>query len=124
MNCLALLRGGGRFDLWPFRVDGAATTVKVTGDRDANDGDLLRRWAIEGAGVVLKSAWDVADDLQAGRLEALLVPYCPPDVDLQIVLPPSRSRPRRVTVVADALTAMLRRLDECLNRVGLGSVEG
>jgi DNA-binding transcriptional LysR family regulator len=122
LNCLALLRGGGRFDLWPFRVDGAATSVKVSGDRDANDGDLLRRWAIEGAGVVLKSAWDVADDLQAGRLEAVLVEYCPPDVDLQIVMPPSRQRPRRVAAVADHLTQMLRRLDACLNGVGLASV--
>jgi hypothetical protein len=60
----------------------------------------------------------------AGRLEALLVAFCPPDVDLQIVLPPSRQRPRRVLAVADHLTAMLRRLDDCLNRVGLGSVDG
>jgi len=123
LNCLALLRGGGRFDLWPFRVDGASTTVKVTGDRDANDGDLLRRWAIEGAGVVLKSAWDVADDLLAGRLEPLLTAFCPADVDLQIVLPPSRQRPRRITAVADHLAATLRRLDDCLNRVGLGSID-
>lgn len=124
LNCLALLRAGGRFDLWPFRVDGAATTVKVTGDRDVNDGDLLRRWAIEGAGVVLKSAWDVADDLHAGRLEPLLVPFCPCDVDLQIVTPPSRRRPHRVSAVADHLVGMLRRLDACLNRVGVGSIDG
>ena len=124
LNCLALLRGGGRFDLWPFRVDGARMNVKVTGDRDANDGDLLRRWAIEGAGVVLKSAWDVAHDLQAGRLEALLVPFCPVEVDLQIVLPPGSRRPRRIDFVADHLVAMLRQLDQCLDDVGLGSVEG
>jgi len=123
LNCLALLRGGGRFDLWPFQVEGRRMNVKVTGDRDVNDGDLLRRWAIEGAGVVLKSAWDVAHDLLAGRLEALLVPFCPIDVDLQIVLPPGGRRPRRVDFVADHLAAMLRQLDQCLDDVGLGSVD-
>ena len=129
-NCMALLRAGGRFDLWTFMVDGIATSIKVTGDRDANDGDLLRRWAIEGSGIVLKSAWDVAEDVKTGRLEPLLVPYCAADVDLQIVMPPDRQRPRRVVALADHLTAMLRRLDQCLLSVGLvsrdlsGRIEG
>ncbi|WP_309643603.1 LysR family transcriptional regulator [Phenylobacterium sp.] len=119
-NCMTLLRAGGRFDLWPFQVDGAAITVKVSGDRDANDGDLLRRWALEGRGVALKSAWDVADDIAAGRLEPLLTAFCPHDVDLQLVFPPGRGRPRRVTALADHLTVFLRGLDERLNELGLG----
>jgi len=122
MNCLALLRGGGRFDLWPFHIDGAQVRVKVKGDRDANDGDLLRRWAIEGAGVVLKSAWDVVDDIRDGRLEPILVKFCPADIDLQIVLPPNPRRPRRVAIVADALRSELRQLDERLSSVGLESI--
>lgn len=120
-NCMTLLRGGGRFDLWPFTVDGAATTVKVSGDRDANDGDLLRRWALDGLGVVLKSAWDVLDDIAAGRLEPLLTTFCPPDVDLQLVFPGDRNRPRRVTALADHLTVVLRRLDKALGAAGLAS---
>lgn len=123
LNCMTLFRGGGRFDLWPFLVDGAATTVKVTGDRDANDGGLLRDWAIEGKGVILKSAWDVADDIKAGLLEAVLVPFCPSDVDLQIIMPPNRQRPRRVTALADYCVTMLKRLDTCLNDLGIGSMD-
>lgn len=123
LNCMPWVRSGGRFDLWPFLVDGAMMTVKVSGDRDANDGGLLRRWAIEGAGVVLKSAWDVADDIKNGRLEALLVPFCPPDVDLQIVMPEDRQRPRRVTALADHLVKLLRKLDKALNDLGIGSID-
>jgi DNA-binding transcriptional LysR family regulator len=123
LNCMTLLRAGARFDLWPFAVDGHVTALKVTGDRDANDGDLLRRWAIEGAGVILKSAWDVAQDILAGRLEPLLVSYCPQDVDLQIVMPPSRKRPRRVTMIADQITAALRKLDQCLAKAGVDSID-
>jgi LysR family transcriptional regulator, transcriptional activator for dmlA len=123
LNCMNLLRDGRRFDLWPFVVDGVETSLKVTGDRDANDGDLLRRWAIEGAGVALKSAWDVGRDLLAGKLEPLLVPYCPADVDLQLVMPPSRKRPRRIAMVADHITAALRQLDRCLDQAGLKSTD-
>ncbi len=119
MNCMALLRGGGRFDLWPFVSDGVVTTLKVFGDRAVNDGDLLRRWAIAGKGVVLKSAWDVAGDIEEGLLEPLLVDACPADVDLQIVLPAARQRPRRVGALIGHLTAMLRGLDARLRRIGL-----
>jgi len=34
-----------------------------------NDGDLAHVWALEGAGLVVKSIWDVRDDVDAGRLE-------------------------------------------------------
>jgi len=118
-NCIVLLRGSGRFDSWPFTVDGVVTPLRISGDRDANDGDLVRRWAVEGKGIVLKAAWDLALDIEQGRLEPLLVEFCPADVDLQIVLPPARQRPRRVKMLADHLTAMLRRLDRRLARIGL-----
>jgi DNA-binding transcriptional LysR family regulator len=40
-----------------------------------NDAELARRWALDGGGLVIKSLWDVADDLEAGRLEQVL-PGC------------------------------------------------
>lgn len=121
-NCMSLLREGGRFDTWPFEVAGKITAIKVTGDREVNDGDLLRRWAIDGAGIALKSAWDVAHDILTGKLEPLLVPFCPADVDLQLVMPPTtRKRPRRVAALADSLVVSLRSLDQTLAKVGLGS---
>ncbi len=100
MNCMVPARNGRRFDDWPFLGDGAVTTRKVFGDRDANDGDLLRRWAIEGKGVILKSAWDVVEDIEKGLLEPVLVEQCPCEVDLQIVMPATRHRPWRVTALA------------------------
>ncbi|HTP78320.1 MAG TPA: LysR family transcriptional regulator [Rhizomicrobium sp.] len=120
-NCISLLRDVGRFDLWPFVVNGIPSQLKVSGDRDANDGDLLRRWAIEGKGIILKSAWDVALDIERGLLEPLLLEYCPVDVDLQIVLPAARSRPKRVSVLCDHLVATLRAVDKRLEGIGLKS---
>jgi DNA-binding transcriptional LysR family regulator len=46
--------------------------VRVRSGLVCNDGDTVRRWALEGRGIILRSEWDVADDLRAGRLVRLL----------------------------------------------------
>ena len=47
-----------------------------------NDGDVFRQWACEGRGVSLRSEWDVADDLRAGRLVRLLPGWKAPDANV------------------------------------------
>lgn len=38
----------------------------------SNDGALVRRWALEGAGIALKSYWDIKDDLERNKLVTVL----------------------------------------------------
>lgn len=61
--------GGGQQDMWRLiDVDnGRASRVLST-----NDGELARLWALNGAGIVIKSLWDVSSDLEAGRLQPVL----------------------------------------------------
>ena len=47
-----------------------------------NDGDVIRQWACEGRGVILRSEWDVADDLAKGKLVRLLSGWKAPDADV------------------------------------------
>jgi hypothetical protein len=47
---------------WTF-VDG--TAIRIKGTLTTNDGDLAHVWALEGAGLILKSIWDVCDDVEA-----------------------------------------------------------
>lgn len=61
--------GGGQQDVWRT-VD--LDTGKARRTLRTNDGELARIWALNGAGIVIKSLWDVADDLDAGRLEPVL----------------------------------------------------
>jgi hypothetical protein len=42
--------------------------VRVTGDRISDDGDVVPRRAIGGAGIAYKSRLDVADEFASGRL--------------------------------------------------------
>lgn len=90
---------------WTF-ADGRS--VNVTGRLTTNNGDLAHRWALSGAGLVLKSIWDVHDDIESGKLEIVL-----PDVHLaaapiHVVFPHSRLAAAKVRLCIEFLAARLR----------------
>ncbi len=84
------------------------TSVKLRGDLTTNDGDLAHAWALEGAGIVLKSIWDVYDDIHQGKLEIVLPTARPPASPLNAVFPHSRLTAARVRLVLEFLTKKLR----------------
>lgn len=102
-DCLIMLFGSSRDDRWRFLKDGRETIVTVRGSRMANDGDLIRRWAIDGRGIAMKSIWDVQADLATGRLIELLPEHAAPSGSLQIVYPSGRPLPRRSRALLEAL---------------------
>ncbi|WP_070884303.1 LysR family transcriptional regulator [Pseudomonas argentinensis] len=71
-NCLIYMLGGRAYERWRFHEDDRAHGLQVAGDRLSDDADVVRRWAVAGAGVVYKSWLDVAGDVRAGRLQVLL----------------------------------------------------
>jgi DNA-binding transcriptional LysR family regulator len=71
-NCLRFLLSDEVHARWRFSGADGDIAVTVQGDRISDDGDLVRRWAIEGRGVAYKSWADVAADVRAGRLDVLL----------------------------------------------------
>jgi DNA-binding transcriptional LysR family regulator len=106
-NCLVLARPGAPLAAWSFQDGARLFSVKVRGDRQASNGDVVREWALAGLGVTFKNAWDVRQDLAAGRLETALDDYAADRIDLYAVQPgglPSR----RVAALVDFL-------DETLN---------
>lgn len=102
-NCMVLARPGAPQANWVFREKNHEFTVKVSGDRLANDGGTLRNWAVAGAGVVLKSSCDVEDDIAAGRLEAVLDAFSMTETNVYAVYPHGRRLARRVTALIDYL---------------------
>jgi DNA-binding transcriptional LysR family regulator len=56
--------------------------VRVTPVLCSNDGDVVKQWALMGKGVMLRSEWDVADHLAAGRLVRVLPDWQLPDADV------------------------------------------
>ncbi|WP_272010077.1 LysR family transcriptional regulator [Roseovarius sp. ZX-A-9] len=103
-NCLVMRFGTTLDNVWRFGTEKKPLTVTVRGNKTVNDGSLVRQWALEGHGIILKSELDVADHLKNGQLVALLEEYsCPPN-PLQMMFPPGRAQPRRVRVLANAIS--------------------
>ena len=73
-NCLRFALEDGLHDRWTFYrlPQREQVSVQVSGNRSADDADLVRRWAVAGLGVAYKSRLDLHEDLAAGRLLALL----------------------------------------------------
>lgn len=71
-NCLLYMLAGRVHDRWSFSDGKREQHISVKGDRVSDDADVVRRWAVSGAGLVYKSWLDVAGDVRAGRLKVLL----------------------------------------------------
>jgi len=48
----------------------------------SNDGSVVRDWALAGQGVTMRSEWNVAADLAAGRLKRVLASWELPAADV------------------------------------------
>lgn len=106
-DCLVMMFGDRADDRWRFMGARGEIIVPVTGRRKANDGDLIRQWAIAGHGIALKSIWDVSADLASGALVELLPNHALQGGALQIVFPAGRPPPRRSRALMDAIAADL-----------------
>lgn len=66
--CLLYLQLGRVYDKWRL----GSRTVQVRGPLFSDDADVVRRWALEGEGIVYKSWLDVSANVAAGELEILM----------------------------------------------------
>lgn len=108
-NCLIMRFGTTLDNVWRFESDTKPQTVTVRGNKIVNDGSLVRQWALEGHGIILKSELDVTPDLQTGRLVALLEGFATHPNPLQMMFPPGRAQPRRVRAFAEVLSSTMAR---------------
>lgn len=106
-NCIILARPGAPLSAWPFREGDKQFSVKVSGDRSASDGDLIRQWAIEGHGVILKNHWDIELDLQEQRLESVLEDFTESPIDLYAVTPAGGASSRRLSSLVEFIAESL-----------------
>ncbi len=102
-NCLVMRFGETLDNIWEFGSGPKRKRVTVRGNRIVNDGWLIKSWALAGHGIVLKSELDVAEDIRSGTLVSLLSEHLRPPIPLQMMFPPGRAQPRRITALAEHL---------------------
>jgi DNA-binding transcriptional LysR family regulator len=95
-NCLVTSTEDGIADSWHFQDKGRPVHVKVNGNLQCNDGEVLTRWAIAGEGLALRSAWEVSEEIKRGRLAPVLDEYAVPGNNIYAVFPERRLLPAKV----------------------------
>ena len=83
-------------------------TVKVTSPMSSNHGDIVRTWAIEGHGIMLRAIWDVAESLASGQLVRVLPSHRQP-AEVWAVSPVRLSSSAKVRVCVRFLQEQLQR---------------
>jgi len=108
-DCLALRQNEEDVTLWRF-VDQQRRTVpvRIAPVMSSNDGEVVRTWALRGCGLVVRSEWDVADDLRSGRLVRVLPHLRLPSADVVVLLNKRGGRTARASTFLGLLQDSLK----------------
>jgi len=104
-RCLVVRENDEDVNLWRFlHPSREPETVRIRPTMCSNDGAVVREWALAGQGVAIRSEWNIAADLAAGRLKRMLPSWEVPPADVVAMLGTRFGRSARTT----AFLAMLR----------------
>ncbi len=107
-NCLLLRFPGTQQFQWTLQDRGEPVKLPVSGRFDADDGDVLTGWALDGRGIVLKPLWEVAGHLASGALVPVLPDHPPEPVTLAVLYPHRALVPAKVRAFADHMVPRIR----------------
>lgn len=108
-RCLVVQENNEDVTLWRFsHARHGVRTIRVKPSMATNDGTIMRSWAKAGLGIIVRSEWDVADDIASGALVPILPEWETPGADVVALLSPRHGRTRRASVF---LEMMKRSLD-------------
>jgi DNA-binding transcriptional LysR family regulator len=101
-DCL-VIQENDAYGVWKFTHKSGTETVRVAGTLASNNGEVVRNWALEGHGIMLRSEWDLAEHLRRGKLVELLPEWRGPDADVHAVFPQRLHLSAKVRVLVDFL---------------------
>jgi DNA-binding transcriptional LysR family regulator len=111
-DCLNLRFPGAREFQWTLQTPDGPRRFEITGPFESDDGDVLTDWALDGHGIVLKPAFEVADHLRAGRLVPVATATPPLPVQLSVISQHRRLRDPKVRLFADFM------IEKCRAEIG------
>jgi LysR family transcriptional activator of dmlA len=77
-SCLLIRERNETFGRWALRGPDGTRNIRVNAALTSNHGDVIRRWSVEGHGIMLRSYWDVAESFQRGDLVQVLNKFWQP----------------------------------------------
>lgn len=107
-RCLALRENDEDVTLWRFARNKRTEAVRIRPVLASNDGEVVYQWALAGKGVMVRSEWNVADDVRLGRLVRLLPDYRLPAANIVALVPDSRALSERTRAFLHFLKGQFR----------------
>lgn len=101
-RCIPIRERDQDFGRWELDGPDGLVALKVSGPLSANNGEIVRQWAIDGHGIILRSTWDVGREIAAGLLVPVLPQYFQ-QADVWAVYPSRLSVSARVRVCVEFL---------------------
>ena len=106
-ECIVYHRWGDD-NTWWFTSPEGEMSVSVHGRFRANNAEAVRRAALEGLGIALLSHLTAQQDIEEGRLQAIMPDFPPLRFPLWVVYPSRRNLPARTRFVIDFLADVIR----------------
>jgi DNA-binding transcriptional LysR family regulator len=92
-DCIRMRLSGGAIYRWEFEKAGEEVFADVSGRLILDEATLIREAVLAGYGLAFVSEWEVAEDIQAGRLTQLMEDWTPPFPGLSLYYPGRRHVP-------------------------------
>ncbi|MGC5628599.1 LysR substrate-binding domain-containing protein [Georgenia sp. Z1344] len=107
-ECLVVLEDEGS-STWELEVGGAPVAVPVDGHLTCTDGTAVTQWCLDGAGLAMRSTWDVGRHVRSGALVQVLADVPTPDAHVVALHDGGGRAPARVHAAVEHLRAGLAR---------------
>lgn len=103
--CLFIRESEETFGTWHLQSGSRTETVKVRGPLASNDGECVLGWALDGHGILMRSLWEAAPMLRAGKLSPVLPEWSLPEADVYAVFPSRSHLSAKTRALVDFLLA-------------------
>lgn len=101
-RCIPTRERDQDFGRWELEGPEGLVAIKVSGPLSANNGEVVRQWAIDGHGIILRSTWDISREIELGSLVPVLPQYSQA-ADVWAVYPSRLSVSAKVRVCVEFL---------------------
>jgi DNA-binding transcriptional LysR family regulator len=108
--CISLQENAEDVTMWRLKAPGADShaSIRIRPRLTSNDGRVVKQWALKGYGIMLRSEWDVAQELRSGTLLQILPDHDLPGADIVALLgSEQRQRSARTMRFLDLLKGAL-----------------
>lgn len=104
-DCLNLRFPGAKEFQWSLQTPHGPRRFEIRGPFESDDGDVLTAWALEGAGIVMKPVFEVAEHLRSGALVPVATATPPMPTQLASLTPSRKFRDPKVQLFNDFVSA-------------------